>query len=63
MTGVCSPVEAKGFSSGLCVQMSSEAHPEASYPMGTEGSFPGGKAQRGCDTDHSPPSSAKVKNE
>jgi len=28
----------------------------ASYPMGTRGSFPGGKA------DHSPPSSAEVKN-
>jgi hypothetical protein len=38
------------------VQNSSGAH-SASYPMGTGGSFPGGKA------DHSPPSSAEVKNE
>jgi hypothetical protein len=32
-------------------------------PMGTGGSFPGGKARPGRDTDHSPPSSAEVKNE
>jgi hypothetical protein len=38
------------------------AHP-AFYPMGTGGSFPGGKARPGHDTDHSPPSSAEVKNE
>jgi hypothetical protein len=31
-----------------------------SYPMGTRGSFPGGKAP-GCEADHSPPSSAEVK--
>jgi len=37
------------------VQTGSEAHP-ASYPMGT-----GGKAA-GREADHSPPSSAKVKN-
>jgi hypothetical protein len=36
------------------IQNGSEAHP-ASYPMGTRGSFPGGKA------DYSPPSSAEVK--
>jgi hypothetical protein len=34
--------EAKDFSSSLCVQSSSEAHP-ASYPMGTGGPFPGVK--------------------
>jgi hypothetical protein len=33
-TGVRSPAEAKDFSSILCVQTSSEAHP-ASYPMGS----------------------------
>jgi hypothetical protein len=31
--------------------------------MGTGGSFPGGKARPGRDTDQSPPSSAEVKNE
>jgi hypothetical protein len=31
----------------------------ASYPMGTEGPFPGGKVRPGRDTDHSPPSSAE----
>jgi hypothetical protein len=36
----------------------SGTHP-ASYPLGTGGTFPGGKAP---ETDHSPPSSAKVKN-
>jgi hypothetical protein len=35
----------------------------ASYPVGTGGSFPGGKARPGRDADHSPPSSAEVKNE
>jgi hypothetical protein len=34
----------KDFSSSLCVQTSSEAHP-ASCPMGTRGPFPGGKVQ------------------
>jgi hypothetical protein len=36
--GVRLPAEAKDFSSSLCVQTSSEAHP-ASYPMGYRGSF------------------------
>jgi hypothetical protein len=45
------------FSSSPCVQSGSGAHP-ASYPMGT-----GGKARPGRDADHSPPSSAEVKNE
>jgi hypothetical protein len=31
--------------------------------MGTGGPFPGGKARPGRDADHSPPSSAEVKNE
>jgi hypothetical protein len=53
----------KDFSTSLCVQRSSEAHP-ASYPMGSEGPSPVGKTQwRQHDADHSPPSSAEVKNE
>jgi hypothetical protein len=43
----------KDFSSNLCVQTGSEAHP-ASCPMGTGGPFPGGKARPGRDADHSP---------
>jgi hypothetical protein len=50
------------FSSSPCVQTGFGAHP-ASYPMGTRGSYPGGKARPGRDADHSPPSSAEVKNE
>jgi hypothetical protein len=57
-----SPEKAKDFSSLLCVQTSSVAHP-ASYPMGTGRPFPWGKAQTGRDADHSPPSNAKAKNE
>jgi hypothetical protein len=60
--GVRSPAEAKDFSSSLCVQTGSGAHP-ASCTMGTVGPFPGGKARPGCDADHSPPSSAEVENE
>jgi hypothetical protein len=60
--GVRSPAEAADFSSDLCFQASSGARP-ASYRMGTGGPFPRGKAQPGRDTDRSPPSSAKVKNE
>jgi hypothetical protein len=56
-TGVSSPPEAEDFSSSLCVQTGSGAHP-ASCPTGT-----GGKARQGRDADHSPPSSAEVKNE
>jgi hypothetical protein len=48
------------FSSKLCVHTGSGAHP-ASYTVGTEGSFSGGKARPGRDADHSPPSSAEVK--
>jgi hypothetical protein len=59
---VRSPAEAKDFSSSLCVQTASEAHP-ASYTMGTGGPFPGAKARPGRDADYSPPSSAEVENE
>jgi hypothetical protein len=56
---VRSPAEARDFSSNLCVQTGSEAHP--SYcTMGTGGPFPGGKARPGRDVDHLPPSSAEV---
>jgi hypothetical protein len=41
----------------VCFQTGSGAHP-ASYPMGTGGPFPGGKARPGRDADHSPPPSA-----
>jgi hypothetical protein len=51
------PEEAKDFSSSLCVQTGSGAHP-ASRTMGT-----GGKARPGRDVDHSPPSSAEGENE
>jgi hypothetical protein len=60
--GVRSPTEAEDFSSNLCVQTGSGAHP-ASCTVGTGGSFPGGKARPGRDADHSPPSSAEVKKE
>jgi hypothetical protein len=59
---VRSPTGAEDFSSSPCIQTGSEAHP-ASYPVGTGGPFPGGKARPGRDADHSPPSSAEVKNE
>jgi hypothetical protein len=52
----------KDFSSNLCVQTGFEAHPD-SCTMGTEGPFPGAKARPGGDADHSPLSSAKIKNE
>jgi hypothetical protein len=47
----------KDFSSNLCVQTGSGAHP-ASYTMGTRG-----KARPGRDADHSSLSSAEVENE
>jgi hypothetical protein len=59
--GVRSPAGAKDFSSIVCVQTGSGAHP-ASCTMGTEGPFPGGKVWPGRDADHSPQSSAEVKN-
>jgi hypothetical protein len=45
--GVRSPAGAKDFSSSICVQTGSEAHP-ASCPMGTGGPFPGGKSAAGA---------------
>jgi hypothetical protein len=48
-----SPAGAKGFSSNLCVQTCSGAHP-ACCTMGTGGPFPGGKARPGRNADHSP---------
>jgi hypothetical protein len=48
------PAGAGNFSLHHIVQNGSGAHP-ASYPLGIRGSFPGGEA------DHSPPSSAEVK--
>jgi hypothetical protein len=60
--GVRFPAGAKDFSSNLCVQTGSEAHP-ASCTMGSGGPIPRAKARPGRDADHSPPSSAEVKNE
>jgi hypothetical protein len=60
--GVRSPAGAKDFSSSLCIQTGSGAHP-ASCTMGTGSPFPGAKARQGRDADHSPPSSAEVVNE
>jgi hypothetical protein len=54
-TVVRSPAEAKDFSSRLCVQTGSEAHP-VSCTMGTGGPFPGVNRDWG-------PFSAEVKNE
>jgi hypothetical protein len=45
--GVRSPEGAKDFSSSLCVQTGSEAHP-ASCTMGTGDPFPGGKSAAGA---------------
>jgi hypothetical protein len=59
--GVRSPAGSKYFSSIVCVQTGSGAHP-AFCIMGTGGPFPGGKARPGRDADHSPPSSAEVVN-
>jgi hypothetical protein len=50
------------FSSNLCVQTGSGAHP-ASCPMGIGVLSPGVKARPGRDADHSPPSSVEVENE
>jgi hypothetical protein len=59
---VRSPEEAKGFSSSLCDQTGSGAHP-ASCTMGNGDPFTEAKARPGRDADHSPPSSTEVKNE
>jgi hypothetical protein len=56
------PGRGKEFSSNLCVQTGSGAHP-ASCTVGTGASFPQGKVRPGRDADHSPPSNAEVKNE
>jgi hypothetical protein len=48
---VRSPAGAKDFSSSLCVQTGSRAHP-ASCTIGTGGHFPGAKARTGRDADH-----------
>jgi hypothetical protein len=45
--GVRFPAGAKDFSSSLCVQTGSEAHP-ASCTMGTVGPFPGRKSAAGA---------------
>jgi hypothetical protein len=57
-----SPVGEKDFSSNLCVQTGSEAHP-ASCNNEYREFFPRGKARPERDTDHSPPSIAYVVNE
>jgi hypothetical protein len=49
----------KDFSSNLCVQTGSGAHP-ASCTMGIGVLFPRGKAQPRRDADLSPPSGAEV---
>jgi hypothetical protein len=51
--GVRSPAGEKDFSSILCVQTVSGAHP-SSYPMGAGGPFSGGKARPVRDADRSP---------
>jgi hypothetical protein len=55
---VRSPTRAEDFSSSPYVQTGSGAH-SASYPVGTGGPFPGGKARPGRDADHSPPFSGR----
>jgi hypothetical protein len=59
---VRSTAGAEDFSSGLCVQTGSGAHP-ASCPKGTGCPFPGGKVWPGRAAYHSPLSSAEVMNE
>jgi hypothetical protein len=53
------PAGAGNFSLHYRIQNGAGAHP-ASHPMGTRGSFPGVK-RPGREADHSPPSSAEVK--
>jgi hypothetical protein len=50
---VRSPTEARDFSSNLCVQTCSGAHP-APCIIGSGGPFPEGKARTGRDADRSP---------
>jgi hypothetical protein len=54
------PTGSGNFSFRHRIQTDSGAHP-ASYPVGTGCSFPEVK-RPGCEVDHSPPSSAEVKN-
>jgi hypothetical protein len=56
-----SPGMGQDFSPLHVVQTGSGAHP-ASYPMGTGGPFPGGKAARDVKADHTPPTNAEAKN-
>jgi hypothetical protein len=58
------PVSIPGSASSLphSDPTGSGAHP-FSYPMGTEGSFPGGVKRQGHETDHSSSSNAEVKND
>jgi hypothetical protein len=56
-TGVWSPAEEKDLS----IRTSSEA-PPASCTMGTGDHFPGGKERPARDANHTPSSSAEVKN-
>jgi hypothetical protein len=58
-SGVQFPAGAGNVSLNHCVQNGSGAHP-ASYPMGTRGSFLGVKRPE-READHSPPSSADIK--
>jgi hypothetical protein len=60
--GVRSPAGAEDFSSSLCVQTGSGAHP-ASCKWVPGVLSPGVKARPGRDADHTPPSSAEVENE
>jgi hypothetical protein len=59
---VRSPAKVKDFSSSLCVQTGSKAHP-ASCTMGTGGPLPRAKTRPGRGADHSSPFSADVENE
>jgi hypothetical protein len=59
--GIRSLAGTNDFSSILCVQTGSEAHP-ASCTISTRVLSPGQSAA-GADADHSPPSSAEVSNE
>jgi hypothetical protein len=56
------PAGAKDFSSSLCIQTGSGAHP-TSYPIGPRYAFPRAKAWPGHNANHSPPSSAEVRSE
>jgi hypothetical protein len=49
---VRSPAKVRVYSSILCVQTGSGAHP-VSRPVGTGGPFPGGKSRPERDVDHS----------